>query len=178
MTVDTLSITPETKVASLLDRFPQLEEPLISMAKPFEKLRNPILRNSVAKVASLRQAAAVAGIPTPKLVNALRALVGQEPLESRDMPEEINYFVDRPDWLDLEEIADSLDEATDLTEDQMPIGVLLKRCNRLEPGQVLEFRTSFPPIPGLDLMQAKGFQIWCRRDSDEVVLSYLRKPKE
>jgi hypothetical protein len=53
MSADDLSIEPSTKVAALLDRYPELEDVLIEMALPFKKLRNPILRRSVAKVASL-----------------------------------------------------------------------------------------------------------------------------
>ena len=46
-----LEITSQTKVAVLLEHFPELEETLIAMAPPFKKLRNPVLRRSVAKVA-------------------------------------------------------------------------------------------------------------------------------
>jgi hypothetical protein len=49
-----LSITPSTKVAALLDRFPELEELLIGIAPPFKKLKNPMLRRGVAKVASVK----------------------------------------------------------------------------------------------------------------------------
>ena len=48
-----VEITSQTKVAELLEHFPELEETLIAMAPPFKKLRNPVLRRSVAKVASL-----------------------------------------------------------------------------------------------------------------------------
>ncbi len=52
-------ITPETKISALLGQFPQLEEVLMKMAPEFKKLRNPILRKTIAKVASLHQVAAL-----------------------------------------------------------------------------------------------------------------------
>ena len=52
-------ITAGTKVAALLSAHPELEDLLISMSPAFIKLRNPVLRRSVARVATLRQAAAV-----------------------------------------------------------------------------------------------------------------------
>jgi hypothetical protein len=52
-------ILPSTKVATLLDRYPELENVLIELAPPFKKLKNPFLRKGVAKVASLRHAATV-----------------------------------------------------------------------------------------------------------------------
>jgi hypothetical protein len=72
-------ILPSTKVAALLDRYPELEDILIGLATPFKKLKNPLLQKGVAKVASLGQAAAVGGMPVSELVNKLRAAVGQEP---------------------------------------------------------------------------------------------------
>ena len=71
-----LPITAETKVAALLARYPELEDVLIAMAPPFKKLKNPILRGSVAKVASLRQAAMVGRLAVEDMVNQLRAAVG------------------------------------------------------------------------------------------------------
>ena len=68
------AITPETKVATLLECFPELEEVLIGLAPPFKKLRNPVLRKSVAKVASLRQAAAVGRVPIEQMINLLREI--------------------------------------------------------------------------------------------------------
>ena len=52
-------ITSTTKVADLLKSYPELEDVLIAMAPPFKKLKNPVLRRSVAKLATLQQAAAV-----------------------------------------------------------------------------------------------------------------------
>ena len=53
------NITPETKVGALLDNYPDIEELLISLSPSFKKLRSPVLRKTVAKVANLRQVAQV-----------------------------------------------------------------------------------------------------------------------
>ena len=97
MTNSDSPITPSTKVGALLDRYPELEEVLIGIAPPFKKLKNPMLRKSVAKVASLRQAAAAARLPVEDLVNKLRASIGQEPLVSEGVGETDFYFSDQPD---------------------------------------------------------------------------------
>jgi hypothetical protein len=77
-------ILPSTKVGALLDRYPELEDILIGLAPPFKKLKNPFLRRGVARVASLKHAAAVGGMPVNDLVNKLRAVVGQEAVASED----------------------------------------------------------------------------------------------
>ena len=42
--MDRLLIVETTKVAVLLDAYPELEGVLIGIAPPFKKLRNPVLR--------------------------------------------------------------------------------------------------------------------------------------
>ena len=41
-----LIITPKTKVLQLIEAYPELEEVLISKVPAFEKLRNPLLKNT------------------------------------------------------------------------------------------------------------------------------------
>jgi len=68
----TLIITPKTKIYDLLEAYPQLEDPLITAAPQFKKLKNPILRRTIARVTTLSQAATIGGIRVEDLVNALR----------------------------------------------------------------------------------------------------------
>ena len=70
-------INPGMKVAALLDHWPELEEVLVAQAPAFQKLRNPILRRTVARVATLEQAAGIAGLSSRELVMTLRQAVGQ-----------------------------------------------------------------------------------------------------
>ncbi len=68
MTDRNIEITPSITVHALLDAYPELEEVLICIAPPFKKLRNPILRRTVAKVATLKQAASVGGVSIDELI--------------------------------------------------------------------------------------------------------------
>ncbi|MGD8491813.1 MAG: DUF1858 domain-containing protein, partial [Anaerolineae bacterium] len=51
-------IAPKTKVAELISAYPQLEQVLIDYVPAFEKLKNPVLRKTVARITTLQQAAA------------------------------------------------------------------------------------------------------------------------
>jgi len=75
-----LSITPDTKIAELLDAYPQLEEVLVQQSPHFTALKNPVLRRTVAKVATLAKAAQMGGVPIRQMILALRQAVGQ-PIE-------------------------------------------------------------------------------------------------
>jgi hypothetical protein len=40
-------ISPETKIGALLEKFQDLEKPLLEMAPEFKKLKNPVLRKTM-----------------------------------------------------------------------------------------------------------------------------------
>jgi len=175
MSTDEFPITPATKVAALLDHYPQLEDTLIEMAPPFKKLRNPILRRSVAKVASLRQAAKVGRLPAHQVVNALRAAVGQPPLDPEPGDEIEAYFTEQPAWFDDSHIVSTLDGQTDVADDTMAITAVLKQGNDLRPDEILALHTTFLPVPGIDIMRAKGFRTWSIEDAPDQIRTYFTR---
>ena len=174
--MERLLIDETTKVAALLEAYPELESVLIGIAPPFKKLRNPVLRRSVAKVASLRQAAAVARLPASELVNRLREAVGQPPVTVRSEDASASYLGECPDWYDPDLVVDVLDESALPEDGPMPLVPLLKRANRLGEGEILEFRTNFLPAPGIDAMSRKGFAVWTNELSPNEFRTYLAKP--
>jgi len=151
-----LVIDESTKVAALLDSYPELEDLLIRIAPPFKKLRNPVLRRSVAKVASLRQAAAVARIPASELVNQLREAVGQPPIALRSDDASVSYLGECPAWYDPDLVVDVLDERALPDDGPMPLVSLLKRAQGLGEGDILEFRTTFLPAPASMRCHVRG----------------------
>lgn len=165
-------ITSKTKVAELLKEYPELEDVLISIAPPFKKLRNPVLRRTVAKVASLRQAAAVGKIPVVELVNRLRAEVGQSPMD--DTPEEqLSYFGPRPAWAACERVTESIDERT-TEQNVMPLNPVIRQASKMAEGEILELVTTFLPAPGIDLMRNKGYRVWSVEEG-ELVKTYFSR---
>lgn len=52
MSRDAIEITPSVTAHELLEAYPELEDVLIGIAPPFKKLKNPLLRKSVAKMAT------------------------------------------------------------------------------------------------------------------------------
>jgi len=171
----TLPIDPDTKVARLLDHYPQLEDVLIAMAPPFEKLKNPVLRRSVARVASLRQAAAVAGLSVGEVVNALRSAVGQEAYEADSMSAAASYFADQPDWFHPARVMRSIDER-EVDPETMPLTAVMEEAKNLQPGEILVLITSFLPAPGIDIISKKGFRVWTTREGEELIKTYISNP--
>ena len=80
------------------------------MPPPFKKLRNPILRKSVAKVATLKQAAIAGRLELPVMINQLREAIGQAPLDTMEPISEEHYLGTAPAWFDPSCIASSIDD--------------------------------------------------------------------
>jgi hypothetical protein len=175
MSQKSLEITPSTKVAELLAAYPELEDMLIAMAPPFKKLKNPVLRRSVARVASLRQAAAVAGLPVGEIVNALRSAVGHPELSLPGAASDVEYFTDRPDWVDPKRVVVTVDEREDTRDNEMPLNRVIREATRLKDGDVLELITTFLPAPGIDRLKAKGFAVWPVETAPSVIRTYVSR---
>ena len=71
-----IPITPETRIAELLEAYPALEGVLLQQSPHFRHLKNPLLRKTVARVATLEKAAQMSGIPVRRLVAVLRDAAG------------------------------------------------------------------------------------------------------
>src|SRR6266496_6796210 len=72
-----LAITPETTIGALLEAYPETEGVLVDMAPAFAKVRNPVVRRTVAKVATLEQAAKIGGVSLQAMILRLRDVTGQ-----------------------------------------------------------------------------------------------------
>jgi len=165
-------ITPETKISKLLDQFPQLEDILLKMAPEFKKLRNPILRKTIAKVASLRQVAALGKISLPEMINTLRAEAGiQDKFVSSDS--EMILSKDKPSWFSESKIGSNLDIRPLLKSGQEPIQQVLKACQNLKPGEIYEVISPFLPAPLIDQADKLGFSVWSVEESSDVYKTYF-----
>ena len=176
MTRDNIEITPSTKVNDLLDTYPELEETLISIAPPFKKLKNPILRKSVARVATIKHISSVGNVPLNELINKLRMAVGQSVTD--DSYEDENYFLDKPDWFSEDKISLSFNEEKLGDKDKMTLVTMLQEAKNVKEGEIIELTTRFLPAPGIDRMKSKGYSVWTLKQEDDLIKSYFLKNKE
>lgn len=173
MTRDNIEITPSTKVNDLLNAYPELEETLIGMAPPFRKLKNPILRKSVAKVATIKHISSVGNVPLNELINKLKKAVGQPVTE--DFYEDENYFLDKPDWFSEDKIVLSFNEEKLGDKDKMTLVTMLQEAKNVKEGEIIELSTRFLPAPGIDRMKSKGYSVWTVKQEGDLIKSYFLK---
>jgi hypothetical protein len=159
-----LPITPETRIGDLLAAYPEAEGLLIGLAPQFKALRNPLLRRTVAKVATIAQAARVGGLEVPAMVHALRRGLGLE--RGPVVADDATAAAPEPEWVRATEPAVTIDAEALLATGRIPVGEASARLAELEPGQVLLLTAPFEPAPLIDALRAKGHEAWVERDQD------------
>lgn len=167
-----LIITPKTKVLQLLEEYPQLEEVLIDFVPAFEQLRNPVLRRTVARVATLQQAASIAGLKVEDLVNRLRSEVGQDLLSGAG---EAEYKTDKPEWFSEDIIAGGLDAREMLDAGEHPVGQVIADLNGMKAGAIYKLTAPFLPAPLIDKASSLGALHWVRKENDGHFIIYFYK---
>ncbi|HKK22008.1 MAG TPA: DUF1858 domain-containing protein [candidate division Zixibacteria bacterium] len=171
----TVYITPETKVGRLLEAYPDLEEVLIELAPAFKKLRNPILRKTVARMTSLRQAAAVGELSVSSLVNRLRQETGQEALESDSVSESTNDTGSQlPDWVKQATIHETLDARELIERGEHPLAQVTQAVKEMPEGSIFKLITPFVPAPMIDILTSQGFESCHVRESEAMVVTFIR----
>ena len=171
-----LQITPDTKIGELLDAYPQLKEILIELAPVFKKLKNPILRKTVAKVTSIRQAARVGGKPVGDMVNRLRQAAGQSQLEVDDEYSSTgNDLADSLDeWIKDDKIHKSFDACRMIESGEQPLGKVMADLRQMPHGAVYELITPFEPAPLIDQAKAQGFKTITRKEGEDLFRTYFK----
>ncbi len=170
-----LIISPKTKVLQLIETYPQLEDILINYVPAFKKLKNPVLRRTVAKIATLQQAATVANIKVEDLINILRKEIGQDIIVSSD---KADYNIEQPDWFDLSKVKSEIDVREMLNEGEHPVNQVISDLNQLKKNEIYQVIAPFVPAPLIDKSLSLGIDHWVKKESDEKFIVYFIKPKE
>jgi uncharacterized protein (DUF2249 family) len=167
-------ITPEMKVGEFLKYYPELEDVLIGIAPVFAKLKNPILRKTIAKVASLNQAAAVGDVSIGEMINTLRRAAGDKHIFDSG-GDAAGTEAGKPSWFDISKVKYLLDARPIIDRGEHPLGEVIKNLNRMPIGEIYELITPFYPAPLIDKVKALGFEAWSHEEGDNVVKSYFYK---
>ncbi len=165
-------ITPKSKLMQVLDAFPELEEILISYIPAFKDLKNPILRKTIAKIATMQQVAAIGHIKVEDLINMLRKEVGQDCIESSD---DFKVNRDQPEWYKNEKVTKSFDARDMLERGEHPVNQVISDLSEIEAGNIYEALFSFLPIPLIEKGSSLNFDHYVV-EKDELVKVYFCKP--
>jgi hypothetical protein len=171
--MDNTLITPETKIHDLLVNYPQLEDVLIEITPVFKKLKNPILRKTIAKVTSLKQAAIVGNTKLDEIINRLRNEVGQDNI----MIENIHQpnTSDTPEWFNEDNVKSSLDAIPIINGGGHPLDAVVKAVKTMNDEGIFELITPFVPAPLIDKVEQMGFNSWTTETAGIFKTYFIKK---
>ncbi|HMR20262.1 MAG TPA: DUF2249 domain-containing protein [Sphingobacterium sp.] len=147
------NITDRTKIAELIKANPQSIAAITSLAKPLEKLRNPILRKIMASRVTIAEAAKMGGVTVDDFRRVLTPLGFV--FEKADSDETEAPVLPKPDWLqqavvdeiDFYDVRPIIDNGAD------PLKAILQRFKEVRPGSILCIINSFVPTPLIHLLK-------------------------
>lgn len=167
-------ISPKTKVLQLIETWPQLEDVLIGYVPAFKKLKNPVLRKTVAKITTLQQAAAIGNVKVEDLVNRMRKEVGQELIG--ESAESI-YNTKRPHWMDENNVHKELDARKMLAAGEHPVNQVMADLKQLPAGKIYKLLAPFLPAPLIDKASSLSVEHWLNEISGTEYEIWFYKPE-
>jgi uncharacterized protein (DUF2249 family) len=168
------TIRPDTRIGDLLKAHPELLDTLAGYAPAFGKLRNPVLRRTIGRMATLAQAASMGDVDLPDLLRTLREAAGEPISPQEEMPAAIAQIPlsaatpEPPAWLSEERIVTEFDARPLHAEGQNPIAPILKAAKSVPEGGILFLRNTFEPLPLYELLGEQGFTPWARQVGGSV----------
>jgi hypothetical protein len=171
MSEDAPLIYPGARLAPILDAYPALEEVLFGLSPAFQRLRNPVLRRTIGRVATLEQVAKVGGLEVRDLVRALRVAAGQPVDEAPVSPGSVgepgpgapsDESEPTPAWVDATRVTVRLDADAILAAGGNPMTEAFRATRGLELGDLLVVRASFCPDPLREALVGAGHRVFLR----------------
>ncbi len=171
-----IPITPETRIAELLEAYPQLEDVLIEQSPHFKALKNPILRKTVAKVATLERASQMSGIPVRRLLRALREAAGLPGEPGGDLGSDLTPAAPdavAPDWFDEAKVALRIDADDLLAKGEVPLPRVHQAVQETPAGALLCVKSAFRPAPLLEALHKAGHRTYVTMPSPDLFHTYV-----
>ncbi len=161
-----MKITPKTKIADMIARHPELVDVLVSYNARFGLLKNPVMRNTFARLATVRHAAKVAGVNLSELISTLNRAAGEAApdIVAADLDEHTDAPSVPARSLPVRNIIEQrrvrttpLDVRDIMKTGGEPFQIIMKTAARIPQGEALILETLFEPVPLYDVVAGKGF---------------------
>jgi len=175
-------ISKDWKVAQVLDVYPETLDAFLEVSSHFAKLKNKVLRKTIARRVTLAQAARVGGVDVNHLLMILNRKAGFEmekefyegrkEMEKSDFTNNPHETGRRPA---LQEII--LDVRPIIESGTDPFKIIMKTVKEMKDDEMLHLVNSFEPVPLYSVMETKGFTYVSEKRGDEWHIWFWRKEK-
>lgn len=167
-----MNINLNTRIKTLLDvDRDKVIDSLVKINSNFSKLRNPVLRNLLARRITIAEACKIAGCSPNIFLNSMKA-IGFVIDES--IKEPVSTKVNTIDF-DLQTIVHELDVRPSLSKDHDPLKEILILAKRIGVGERMKIINSFEPVPLINLLAEKGFLYFTEVVSEKLIITWFEK---
>ena len=172
-------VTAKTKISELIKFNSKSVDAIASLAKPLEKLKNPILRKIMASRVTIGEAAKMGGTTVEEFKRVLLPLGFAFEQESSSKEETVSE--PKPTWLqqanktdiDFYDVRPIIDNGAD------PLKEILGRFKTTEPGKILCIINNFVPTPLIHLLkQEKAEATFVENISEKEFNTYFLKEEK
>jgi len=83
--------------------------------------------------------------------------------------------METPTWLDKTQIKITLDARPIMASGEHPLQRVMEECAALQPGEIYEIITPFPPMPMIEKLTALGFENHVEPGDNGLFHTYFRR---
>jgi len=169
-----MDISENTRISDLLKESKDSIDAIASLAKPLEKLKNPILRKVMASRVTIAEAAKMGGCSVQDFERVLTPLgfrfvkdVKEENVGDEELPDWLKKLsTDRIGIFDVREI---------LSGGQDPLKQIMQRFKNTPTGDALCIVNSFVPVPLVRLLEKDGVKSFTKTIHAQEYHTYFYK---
>jgi hypothetical protein len=180
-------ITEDNTVYEVISKYPGLKETLVKISPKFQRLYNPVIFNTVAKITPLKKAASIGNIYLKEMLYQLNDAIGKggEFLAyfKSQIPKMQEEFLKkqfapgaekstRPAWMDKSGEFEELDART---IDGEPFTHIMDKAGAIKPGKGFILVQKFEPAPVIAYLGTQGFEHWVEKEAEDRVKVYFYK---
>ena len=176
-------ITKNMKIYDIVKKYPQLMDVLVEQSPKFVKLKNKVLFNTMAKIATIEDAANIGKIPVEQLVHSLNQSINPTHTVNDKDPrvEKVKQEKSAQEQGTGEVIkwgaGSDPDNQRDFNHDNFPVvdvrkiedpfQDIMNVVKQIKHGEGFWLIQSFEPIPLYKVMETKGFSYTTHKKSEE-----------
>lgn len=170
------AINGKTRISELIKANPLVIDTLAEFNPHFSKLRNPILRNLLARRVSISDACAIAGCKLSEFLDKMVS-IGFEAEGPADLSPTINdgHMTAAIFTAGLNVV--EVDVRPVLAKGVDPLKLILKTSKALKTDECLKIINTFEPIPLISLLCKQGYKSWTERPDKDTVYTWFVRDK-
>jgi uncharacterized protein (DUF2249 family) len=171
-----MRISERTRISELIKANPGVIEALVEFNPHFGKLRNPVLRNLLARRVSISDACRIAGCKPCDFLAKMKSIGFEtEGLESAPNAGGTKQYEVPAFIADMKKV--ELDVRPVLARGEDPLKLILETAKALDKEVCLKIINTFEPTPLISLLAKRGYESWSERISEDLFITWFVKSK-